>query len=285
MDRFETRTFAGAGGLLLTGDVGGDPSAPTVIFMHGGGQTRHSWGSAMRDLVVTGYRTINLDARGHGDSQLSSDGAYSLIDRSADLRVILSQIEGRIAVVGASMGGATALRSAAEQGSSGIHALILVDIVPNPSPQGVKRIKDFMRRHVEGFRNIDDAVEAVAAYNIHRTRAPTADGIRKNLRLGPDGLYKWHWDPAFLDLDSAIESDQLRRAMNAKPDPWPPALLIRGMYSDVVTDAGIEEFRSQIPQLEIFNVSQAGHMVAGDSNDAFNAGVIDYLQRHLPVAG
>ena len=59
--------FSGRGGIRLAADVGGSPGARTVILTHGGGQTRHSWGRAFRDLVAAGYQVISLDARGHGE--------------------------------------------------------------------------------------------------------------------------------------------------------------------------------------------------------------------------
>ena len=46
--------FQGSGGVTLAADVGGDRDAIPVILMHGGGQTRHSWGTAARDLVAAG---------------------------------------------------------------------------------------------------------------------------------------------------------------------------------------------------------------------------------------
>jgi pimeloyl-ACP methyl ester carboxylesterase len=57
-----------------------------------------------------------------------------------------------------------------------------------------------------------------------------------------------------------------------------PVLLVRGQRSDVVDDAGIEEFRQKLPHLEIASVAGAGHMVAGDRNDAFNRSVISFLR-------
>jgi pimeloyl-ACP methyl ester carboxylesterase len=62
-----------------------------------------------------------------------------------------------------------------------------------------------------------------------------------------------------------------------------PTLLIRGLESDIVTGAGVTDLRNRMPQLEIFDVEDAGHMVAGDKNDAFNQGVLQFLERHLPV--
>ncbi len=66
-------------------------------------------------------------------------------------------------------------------------------------------------------------------------------------------------------------------------DPLPdlPVLLVRGLSSDVVGDAGIAAFRRQVPWLELLDVEGAGHMVAGDRNDAFNDGVVDFAKRVL----
>ena len=64
----ETIEFPGVGGVTLVADAWGDPDADPVLFMHGGGQTRHSWGGAARLLARRGWRTISVDLRGHGDS-------------------------------------------------------------------------------------------------------------------------------------------------------------------------------------------------------------------------
>jgi pimeloyl-ACP methyl ester carboxylesterase len=38
-----------------------------------------------------------------------------------------------------------------------------------------------------------------------------------------------------------------------------------------------EEFRALVPHADFVDVSGAGHMVAGDRNDAFTQAVIDFL--------
>jgi pimeloyl-ACP methyl ester carboxylesterase len=59
--------------------------------------------------------------------------------------------------------------------------------------------------------------------------------------------------------------------------------LVRGGISDIVSDEGIRELLGLIPQLEVADVAGAGHMVAGDKNDAFNQAVIDFIDRVVPV--
>jgi pimeloyl-ACP methyl ester carboxylesterase len=58
-----------------------------------------------------------------------------------------------------------------------------------------------------------------------------------------------------------------------------PLLLIAGANSDVVDDQAMETFREQAPHAEIISVAKAGHMVAGDRNDAFGDAISGFLAR------
>ena len=59
-----------------------------------------------------------------------------------------------------------------------------------------------------------------------------------------------------------------------------PLLLVAGAESDVVDEAAMERFRRQAPHAEILSVSRAGHMVAGDRNDAFGDAISGFLKLH-----
>lgn len=267
-------------GVRLVADVGGDPSRPTVVLMHGGGQTRYSWSGALRALVGAGYHVINFDARGHGDSDWSADGDYSMSLRARDLGEVLKDVRGPVAFVGASMGGATALFAVGEDVPPAPAAIVMVDIVPRPDPVGSAKIRNFMAANPEGFATLDEAADAVAAYNPHRPRPKDVSGLARNLRER-DGRLFWHWDPRMLDgrHQQILGDEMTEHARKIRV----PTLLVRGLASDVVTDENVAEFQQVVPSLEIFDVPGAGHMVAGDRNDAFNTGVIQFLQQHLPV--
>lgn len=277
-------TYHASDNVPLIADVGGDASSATVVLMHGGGQTRHSWSGAMNALIAAGYHVINLDARGHGESGWSPDGQYPLDVRASDLGAALKGIRGPVGLVGASMGGATALMAIANDVQPPAAALVMVDIVPRPDPIGTAKITAFMQSHPEGFATLEDAANAVAAYNPHRPRPRDVNGLRRNLRLRKDGRFYWHWDPRMLDPGTRPEPGELaERLIVCCAKVHVPTLLVRGMASDVVTDAGANEFKTLLPSLEIFNVPGAGHMVAGDRNDVFNEGLIEFLKQHLPA--
>lgn len=279
---FKQQSFVGSEGLRLGADVGGDPEGPPVILLHGGGQTRFSWVGAMLELGGQGFHVISLDARGHGDSDWSPQGNYSLDSLAADLRAVIATLSARPALVGASMGGATALYAIGTSAQPIASTLVMVDVVPRVDPEGAERIRRFMGANPDGFATLEDAAAAVAAYNPHRPPPPDHSGLLRNLRRGADGRLRWHWDPKIIRRPHRLEPPELaEQLLGACAGVHVPVLLVRGQQSDVVDDAGIEEFRRNLPQLEVVNVVGAGHMVAGDRNDAFNRSVSEFLRRHL----
>jgi pimeloyl-ACP methyl ester carboxylesterase len=56
----------GKDGLRLRADEFGDPAAPPVVLLHGGGQTRFAWGSTARVLADRGWHVYRVDLRARG---------------------------------------------------------------------------------------------------------------------------------------------------------------------------------------------------------------------------
>ncbi len=278
--------FAGRDGNILAAEVAGSAQAPPVILLHGGGQTRHAWAGTALRLADAGFLAIALDARGHGDSQWAADGDYSADAMVGDLACVRASLHSPPALVGASMGGLTSLLAIGEGPTDFSDALVLVDIAPRLEADGVARVLDFMRAHTGGFANLEDAADAVAAYNPHRKTRSTS-GLRKNLRLREDGRWYWHWDPRFLDHATRSRAGealvQQERREQAARCIRVPTLLVRGGSSDVVSPEGARELQQLIPHADLFDVEDAGHMVAGDRNDVFSNAVIEFLRRKLPV--
>jgi pimeloyl-ACP methyl ester carboxylesterase len=129
-----------------------------------------------------------------------------------------------------------------------------------------------------GFATLDEAADSIAEYLPHRPRPKDFTGLAKNLRLGDDGRYRWHWDPLMMTGRERIDPEErVERMNNAAKQLRLPTLLVRGGASDLVTLEAAEEFRALVPHAEFTDVTGAGHMVAGDRNDAFTQAVIDFL--------
>lgn len=298
MTRSTDRTveLTGADGNRLVADVFG-AHGPVALLLHGGGQTRHAWRKTAARLAHEGWTAYALDQRGHGDSEWIASGAYAFADFAADAAVVADALSARHGArpvaIGASLGGMAALLAegqAHRQGRADVFAsLVLVDITPRVDPEGVNRVQGFMRAHAgEGFASVAEAADAVAAYLPHRPRPRSHEGLRKNLRLGADGRWRWHWDPSFLngprsvaDHRSATENTLVEAARGLTA----PTLLVRGASSELVGEAHVREFLTLVPHAAYVDVAGARHMVAGDRNDHFSAAIMAFLTRSSSVAG
>ena len=276
----QTRYFD-SGGLRLAADVGGREDGDTVLLLHGGGQTRHAWGLTARMLADSGRRVVSLDLRGHGDSQWAPDGDYSLPRQAEDLRAVIAALAPSRppALVGASLGGLTALVAAGEGDAAVAGCLVLVDITPQTDPEGDAKVRGFMTAYPRGFASLDEAADAVAAYLPHRPRPKNTDGLRRNLRQRDDGRWHWHWDPRLFErLDTRTAASQALLEAAARRVAV-PTLLLRGTRSELVGEAGLRHFPALMPHARYVDVAGAGHMIAGDRNDAFNDAVLEFLSQ------
>lgn len=277
----------GHGGLRLVGDIAGPDDGFPVLLLHGGGQTRNSWGRALDALAAQGARAVAIDMRGHGDSDWSPEAAYLPADFAGDVenaaRTFSALCGDRpVLVVGASMGGIAGMVATPRLGDLAA-GLVLVDIVPDIRMDGARRILDFMNSAPEGFANLDEAADAVAAYLPHRTRSESTEGLKRNLRQQPNGRWTWHWDPRMLE-EVLNDVDLVKSGLNdAAAGVRVPTLLIRGLLSDIVDDDGVTHLRSLVPHVEVVDIADAAHTAATDDNDAFVAAVLAFVQGLAPA--
>jgi len=148
----------------------------------------------------------------------------------------------------------------------------------------VDKIHAFMNQKPEGFDTLEEVAEAIGNYQPQRKRPRNLDGLAKNVRLGADGKYHWHWDPGFRALVRDPEKRQQRLVACARRLDL-PTLLVRGGLSDVLSEQGAREFLKMCPRSEYVEINDAAHMVAGDRNDIFANAVVEFLSRVAPVAG
>ena len=268
-------------GLELVASKWGDVNDPLVILMHGGGQTRHAWGSTGEILSKSGFYVLSLDLRGHGDSQWHPDGDYLIESYKGDLVSILNQVGKPASLVGASLGGMVSLSLASDLNKKDlVSALVMVDIGLYPNEKGSNEIVSFMQSGIKGFANLNEASDAVSAYLPHRKRPRDNRGLEKNLRLKEDGRYYWHWDPRFLDeRDDDSRENQKEKNIRLAKNISIPTLLIRGALSNVVTQKEVDDFLKIIPHSEFQEIEKAAHMVAGDRNDIFANSAIKFLKK------
>ncbi len=276
-------------------DRWGEPGRPLALMLHGAGQNRHAWKNTAAVMADRGWYAVAVDARGHGDSDWSPEERYDGDDMGGDVLGLLDELAGESApgvrpvVIGASMGGMSALSARLLRDGPLYRALVLVDITPNFAPDGAMRIVRWMTSYPDGFATLEEASDAMAAYNPHRPRPKDLSGLTRVLRQGEDGRWHWRWDPAYLTSKPGFGPDDDAADMEARMTQHGdtmlaaarqvdgPILLVRGGRSDLVTPEGAQEFVDAVPGTTFVDVAGTGHMVAGDDNDAFTAAVLGFL--------
>ncbi len=238
--------FKGFEGIRLVADVTGSAEDPPVLLLHGGGQTRKVWAEAATALTKAGRQVVNLDLRGHGASDWPGAGRYGFEAYVEDLRAALGQLRSRPVVVAASLAGWIATVALSGEGAHLATGLVLADAPPRLDPDVAKSFSDQLRRHA----------------------AERGDRLT--------------WDRHFLDgMDTPAITRQLSEVA---PTLSLPTLFVRGSASALTPHEVAEDFVRLLPNAEFVEVDEAGHLVAADRADIFNALLLDFLERKIPRA-
>ena len=169
------------------------------------------------------------------------------VDFAADARALaetLPRAAGRSRwSIGASLGGISALTGRRRGGAAGQAGCFARSCSSTSrrgsiSPASPRSRASCAHMRPKASRSVAEAADAVAAYLPHRPRPRSQEGLKKNLRLHPDGRWRWHWDPRFLDGRRAVSGgrDAVEAAMiEAARRVKIPTLLVRGASSELVT--------------------------------------------------
>lgn len=268
----------------IAGDRFGPIDGWPILLVHGGGQTRYSWYKCGVELGRAGYNVVSVDLRGHGESDWSRNGDYSIERFAEDLLSVADTFTFPPVVVGASLGGVAALIAQGEgkyDHRRGFSGVVLVDVVPRVRADGVAKILGFMADTMErGFESLEEAANSVAMYLPHRPKPKNPSGIARNLRF-KGGRYYWHWDPVFITGTRRAEGrapEDPQRLEEAAKSIKIPMLIVRGAKSELVDIEAVKELVNIVPHARFVDIVGASHMVVGDSNDLFNEVIIDFLR-------
>jgi pimeloyl-ACP methyl ester carboxylesterase len=251
----------------------GDPQSPPVLLLHGGNQSAHSWDLVSLHLADR-YRVIAPDQRGHGDSEWSREGDYSVGALARDAAALIRDRGlARPIVFGHSMGGMVALLLAKLHPEL-LRALVIVDVGPELSERGTGAIRDFVQRNIE-FDDPEEFLDHVEKYDPFRRREHMARTLKYNLFRRADGKYVSKNDRRRLGPypgAEAVTLDCVRRFDF-------PVLVMRGALSSVLEPAAAGRFAAALPQGQLITIPDCGHNVHSQNTPGFLSGIAPFLAR------
>ncbi len=254
----------------------GSPDAPTVLLLHGGNQSAHSWDLVSLALADR-YHVVALDQRGHGDSEWARDADYSSGAMAADAAAVCEALGAAEPIVmGHSMGGMNTMRLTLVHPDLA-KAIVLVDIGPEISEAGTEVIRAFVTENRE-FKDLDDFVAAVQKYDPYRSREHIERTVKYNLLQRVDGTYisKVDHGPRLApgaehrragDLFTLADAERIAQSV----------LLVRGADSWVLTAEAAERFAAALPNGQLATVADCSHNVHGQNTPGFLAVVESFL--------
>jgi pimeloyl-ACP methyl ester carboxylesterase len=254
----------------------GDPSRPTLLLLHGGNQSAHSWDLVSLHLADR-FHIIALDQRGHGDSEWARDADYSSNAMAADACAVLEALRiVSVTVVGHSMGGMNTMRLAVDQPESA-DRVVLVDIGPELSDQGTKTIRNFVTENRE-FDDVEHFVQSVQKYDPYRSREHIERTVKYNLLRRADGKYvsKRAHGPRLATTRNQREQSDLFSLRDAEKIAQ-PTLLIRGADSNVLAADAAQRFVDALPDGRLETVADSGHNVHGQNTIGFLRALVPFL--------
>ena len=254
----------------------GDPSLPTLLFLHGGNQSAHSWDLVSLHLADR-FHIIAPDQRGHGDSEWARDADYSSHAMAADAHAILSHFNiDQPIVIGHSMGGMNTLRLALEKPDL-LDRLVLVDVGPELSEAGAKTIRNFVVDNRE-FDDLEDFIQNVQKYDPYRSREHIERTVKYNLLERADGKYISKRDHGPRLATTQMQREQSDRFFLSDASAISqPTLVIRGADSNLFSPEAAQRFAEALPQGQLKTVSDSGHNVHGQNTSGFIAALIPFL--------
>jgi pimeloyl-ACP methyl ester carboxylesterase len=267
----------------------GNPEAPPLLLVHGGRDHCRNW-DWVAGALRPDWHVLAPDLRGHGDSQWSPDGNYTIAGYVYDLAQLIHQQElAPVTILAHSLGGMIALRYAGIYPDA-VRRLVAIEGL-GASPRHLRErrrrgIAERMRSWIDEERalsgrlprryaSLDDALARMREANGHLSAAQARHLTQHGVNQNEDGSYSWKFDnyvraePPYEMTKVEIEELWGRIAC--------PTLLVYGSESwasNPQDDGRIRHFNNA----RVVTFENAGHWVHHDRLEAFLDLVRDFIQ-------
>jgi pimeloyl-ACP methyl ester carboxylesterase len=239
---------------------------PPVLAVHGSAASGRFW-RTLGERLRSRYRIIAPDLPGYGASPWRAD------DRVADLEVVSAfarAVGEPLHLVGHSYGGALALRAARELGAR-VASLTLIepaafDLLDGPARAEIEAVA---ARHLELVA--DGELEACATHFMGYWIGTDAWAAMPEENRARIVATMPKIAAEFRALFRNPETPRAYRRLRT------PTLLVRGTRTTLAAYAVIERLAATLPQHELVEIADAGHLAPLSHPDAVNAAIATHL--------
>jgi len=254
----------------------GNAGKSTLLLLHGFMAHAHVWD----DLAIqfqNAHHVIALDQRGHGESQWSPEGAYTLTDHFLDLSGFVESLGlDSFILMGHSMGGRNALFYAACNPQN-VAKLILVDARPGNNP----RASEALKMHLLRLPLVAHSLEEVAQAILSLYPSLSLEIGRQMARYGYREEENGRWVPRY----DARMSQASERSGHSAEDLWAflrnvscPTLIVRGKGSPFLSLEEAQKMAHFIPKGELRQIPGATHLPTQENPDMFLKVVSEFIE-------
>ncbi len=255
---------------------------PEIVMLHGGGQNAHTWDAVG---LLMGRPFVAIDLPGHGHSSWREDKEYWPFTGATSIATVLDRMGlSKVALVGMSMGGLTAIHLAAIRPDM-FSRVVIVDVTPSQMDQMKKmtleeRGTTALTEGPDRYESLQAMIDATAALAPTRPALLIERGVVHNSQQFDDGQWGWRYDsmkrPEGEDPSEFLNDDFLALWDDVNTIEV-PIMLVRGGASAFVTEEHVAEFTSRAQDFRFEIVDGAGHSVQSDRPAQLAALLTEYI--------
>jgi esterase len=254
------RKFAGAGLQINCVDYGGEGRKP-LLFIHGGSAFGHWW-----DLVAPSFtdkfHTLAMDLRGHGESDWSESGDYSMTANAADVAAMIENWGlGDPVLVGHSRGGLVALMYAASPHARN-RALAVVDSLPQSSDELITWTASMKTWRPRRYATLE---EACASFRLLPTETHASPETLKQIA---HYAYKQEDGGWVVRIDPRCRGREPVNVFDHLPAVRCPVLVVKAALSPMITPEVGRRMAATARQGSLVEIENAYHHAMLDNPDA-----------------
>ena len=248
----------------------GNHGAPILILQHGNRDHAHSW-DFIAQVLSKDWHVIVPDLRGHGDSDWSPDGVYSVAFYLYDFVQMIQQVSRNpVYIVAHSLGGYIATRYAALYPHM-LKKLVVIEGVGMPPEVAqyiaAHQIDEIWRNWIDErqkiehkkrskYKTVEDAVRRMMKENPHLTAEQAAHFTHHGVVANDDGTWSWKFDDYVRSMTPIDFTEEQLRYLYRQISC--PVLLMRGEESwgaDPALDGTVDYFQNA----RFVSFSKSGH--------------------------